>query len=305
MKKDFFHQHQVVLVFSLLYVAYWVTMAVVDASAGVGSFSERLINIDSHELWHRFLGFAIFISAGFYVSKLIEGRKQAEEKLKERSDEIKMFAYSVCHDLKSPVIGIHGMADKLTKRYTPVLDEDGKNYCRILKGLSEHLAHMVENINIFIQTKELPVKFEEMDMKELLDTVREEFASRLQEKQIRWIEPGDLPIIRGDRIALCRMFRNLVDNSLKYGGDKLSQIEIKVEEEAYRYIVSFSDNGNGIPSEHHERIFEPFKRASKNSIMGSGIGLAIVKEVAEIHGGRAWITSAPNQGTTFFTSFQK
>jgi len=123
---------------------------------------------------------------------------------------------------------------------------------------------------------------------------------------IGWFEPEELPELRADRLSLLRVFRNLVDNALKYGGDELSEIRIGCETSQDFLTVSVSDDGVGIPQGDSKKIFDVFhSQKTDRSIEGSGLGLAIVKEIAEQHGGKVWVESGGQRGTTFYLTLSK
>ena len=107
-------------------------------------------------------------------------------------------------------------------------------------------------------------------------------------------------------MAITRVLQNLVDNALKYGGEGLSEIRIGYHDDKDCHILSVSDDGIDIQKEDSERIFEMFQRGSTSKgIQGNGLGLAIIKEKAEAHHGKAWIEAEPNKGTTFYVSIAK
>jgi PAS domain S-box-containing protein len=236
----------------------------------------------------------------------IKERKQAEGELKESSERIKLFAYSVSHDLKIPVIGIYGLTKLLHKHYSEILDEKGKRYCDQVLKASEQIAALVEQINVYISTKETPLSIEKIKLKEILRMVREEFSTQLNIRQISWREPKDLPDVNADRLSILRVLRNLVDNALKYGGDDLSEIKIGYRETDEYHILSVKDDGFGLKEEDTKKIFRVFmrKRTSKG-IEGTGLGLAIVKEIAEQHKGKAWVEPGQKKGITFYISISK
>ncbi len=153
----------------------------------------------------------------------IEERKRAEEALR-------LFAYSVAHDLKSPAIGIYGITKRLHKQFKDVLDDRGRNYCEQILRVSGHIAALVEMINVYIVTKETRPLFEKINIKEILTMIKDEFSSQLNLRGIEWFEPDSDIEIKGDRLSILRMFRNFVDNALKYGGERLSRIWIGHEE---------------------------------------------------------------------------
>jgi PAS domain S-box-containing protein len=154
----------------------------------------------------------------------ITERNQIEKALRESSDKIRLFAYSVSHDLKSPAVGLYALTKRLHRDYADMLDEKGQKYCEQILKAAEQIAALVEKINVFISTKEVPLAIERLELKEVLQVIREEFSPQLNIREIRWLEPDNIPDIRADRLSIIRALRNLVDNALKYGGEALSEI---------------------------------------------------------------------------------
>ncbi|MGP8089123.1 MAG: PAS domain S-box protein [Syntrophobacteraceae bacterium] len=229
----------------------------------------------------------------------IEERKRAEEALK-------LFAYSVAHDLKSPAIGIYGITKRFHKQFKDVLDDKGRNYCEQILKASGHIAALVEMINVYIATKETRPLFEKINIRDILTMIKDEFSSQLTIRGIEWFEPDSDIEIMGDRLSILRVFRNFVDNALKYGGERLSKIWIGHEETESSHIFSITDNGKGLKVVDAEKVFELFERhETSRGIEGAGLGLAIVKEIAKQHGGLVWVEPAAKKGTTFFTSISK
>ena len=239
-------------------------------------------------------------------ARLYEDLNNKMEALKEKNDLIKFFAYSISHDLKSPAIGIYGLTKRLYEKYKDALDEKGREYCNQILKSSEQMVALVERINAYVAAKESSLNLEKFHYKEITKMIRDEFSAILKQRQIRWSEPDILPEIIADKISLSRVLRNLVDNALKYGGDKLKEIRIGYEETGLFHTFSFSDDGVGINQEDQDKLFELFQRNNTSSgTDGSGLGLAIVKETAERHGGRAWVETNSNKGTTFHISILK
>jgi PAS domain S-box-containing protein len=243
-----------------------------------------------------------FVAAFLNITK----RKQAEEALKISSEKIQMFAYSVSHDLKNPAIAIYGLTRLLTKHYRDILDERGQNYCQQILKSAEQVTALVGMINTYISTKEISLEIESIKLVDLLLMIREEFEVSMNTRQIEWKVPELLPEIMADRIAILRVFRNFVDNALKYGGGDLSEIEIGYKEDDEHHILYVSDDGVGLTEEDSLNIFGLFERQKTASgIMGSGLGLAIVKEIAEQHGGQVWSETGSIKGITFNVSISK
>jgi signal transduction histidine kinase len=240
------------------------------------------------------------------VGRDITRRKTMEEALAESAEKIKLFAYSISHDLKSPAIGIYGLTRRLYKHCWYLLDEKGRSYCDQILKAAEQVASLAEKINLYISAKESPLSIEPVRLKEILAMVKEEFSSRLEVQRITWIEPEEFPEIRADRFSLLRVFRNLVDNALKYGGDELSEIRFGYEATPDFHILSVSDDGVAIPQEDSEKIFQVFHRQKTDrGVEGSGLGLAIVKEISEQHGGKVWVESGSQKGKIFYITISR
>jgi len=233
-------------------------------------------------------------------------RKRAQQALRQSSEELKFFAYSVMHDLKSPAIGIYGLTELLHKHYKDALDERGKSYCDQILKASVHVAALIEMINVYIATKESPLKIEKINIKDILQMVREEFSPRLAVRQVKWLEPDGMVEVKADQLSILRVFRNFVDNALKYGGEELSEIRIGYEESEEFHTLSISDDGAGVREGDYARIFAAFRRGETyKAVEGVGLGLAIVAEIAERHGGRVWAESRNDRWTTFHVSIAK
>lgn len=244
--------------------------------------------------------------ANLKLQQEIKERQLIEDALEKGAEKIKIFAYSVIHDLKNPAIGIYGVSNLLKKHYGDVLDERGRKYCDQIMRASEQIATLLKKINAYIVTKEAPLNIKTVDLKEILQLIKEEFSEQLELRQIRWQEPRVIPEIQADGLYILRALRNLVDNALKYGGEKLSEIAVGYEADGGFHILSVKDDGVGLSLADPESIFKAFQRYDTGEGMeGSGLGLAIVKEIAERHRGRVWVESAPGKGATFFLSIAK
>lgn len=221
--------------------------------------------------------------------------------LENQSEKIKIFAYSVAHDLKNPVVAIHGLANLLKKKQFDRLDDKGKQYCEQIIKSSAQISTLVDQINLFISAKEQPLTIEPLDFTEVCQAVKEEYATQLQARRIEWIAPPRVAGIRADRMAIIRIIRNLVDNALKYSGERLSRIAIDCEETPKGFKMSVANNGNPIAPEACRDIFITFKRnCADERVRGTGLGLAIVKELAGLHGGDVWVESDGREGATFY-----
>jgi len=279
--------------------------------SGVGTEFEVMLELPPGKRWFLSTGHPIRDAGGRrfaiqIISYDITDRKRAEEAIKESAEKIKLFAYSVSHDLKTPVIGIYGLTKLLHKNYKDILDEKGRNYCDQILKASEQLAVLVEQINIYISTKESPLTIESVNLRQVFKMVRDEFSIQINIRRINWSEPENMPEVNVDRLSVLRVLRNFVDNALKYGGDELAEINMGYEESGNFHILSVKDDGAGIAEEDSKKIFGLFERnVTSRGIEGTGLGLAIAKEIAEKHNGKVWAEPGRGKGTIFYISISK
>jgi signal transduction histidine kinase len=112
-----------------------------------------------------------------------------------------------------------------------------------------------------------------------------------------------LPEVFGDGGQLVQVFQNLIDNAIKFHGDKLPEVHISAKYETNYCICSVQDNGIGIAPEYLNKLFLLFQRLhTRKEYPGTGLGLAICKRIVERHGGRIWVESKPGEGSTFYFS---
>jgi K+-sensing histidine kinase KdpD len=246
------------------------------------------------------------ISVAVKNAGLYEDVLEKKDKLLEKKNMIEFFAYSTLHDLKGPAVAIHGISKLLNKKYGHIINDKGRDYCKMIQRTSEQIVTMLEKINIYAQAKVAPLNIEDLRFRGILGELKEEFSPVLENRHINWLEPKEDHIIRADRLSITRVLRNLVDNAFKYGGDNLSEIRIGYREDEDFYILSVGDDGVGVQNNQYEKIFQVFQREeTSKGTSGAGLGLAIVKEVAERHGGKVWAEPGAEKGTTFHFTISK
>lgn len=230
----------------------------------------------------------------------------AYDSLKKKNQDLKLFAYSVIHDLKNPAISVYGLTKRLSDICDAKLSSRINKYCtNILKG-SEQILHLIQDINVLISTKESRLEIEDIELHKIIEEIMEEYQDIIDTKNITLVGPITECSIKADRLSMIRCLRNLIDNALKYGGEGLSRIEMDIQETEESFIISVSDDGIGMSSEDTENIFDPFQRSiTSKGTQGAGLGLAIVKEIAEKHRGDVRAQNNTGKGVTFFISISK
>jgi K+-sensing histidine kinase KdpD len=232
--------------------------------------------------------------------RLFEELQEKVKEIEEKNKTIRFFAYSVTHDLKGPSIAIHGLTKRLQETLGAALNEKGKAHCAQIIRASSQIQRLVEDLNAYIASKEAPLQLEKIQLEAVLEGLRWEYADTLAGRGVRWIVPETAVELVADRMGITRIFRNLVDNALKYGGNELTQIRISHQTEGNDHLFSVMDDGIGLPETDPEQLFRVFQRhETSRGTEGTGLGLAIVKQIAEKHGGRVWVEKGREKGVTF------
>jgi PAS domain S-box-containing protein len=232
---------------------------------------------------------------------VLTDREKLINELEDKNSELERFTYTVSHDLKSPLITIKGFLGFVEQ------DAVNGNLSRLktdIQRIGDATNKMQLLLNELLELSRvgrLTNPHQEINFEELVNEVVELLHGRLHEKEIVVDVQKQLPLIYGDRRRLFEVLQNLVDNAAKFTGTQPHpRIEIGQNgQEDGKPILFVKDNGLGIDPLHQERIFGLFNKLDSNSD-GTGVGLALVKRIVEVHGGRIWVESAPGNGSTFF-----
>jgi PAS domain S-box-containing protein len=236
----------------------------------------------------------------YCVARDITERKQAEEELQEKNAELVRFAYTVSHDLKSPVVTIKtflGYLEQDVRNKDAVrMEKDFEYIGNAADKMSRLLDELLELSRVGRKTNP-PVEVSlQTIVKEALDLV----AGQIADRGVK-VEVTEEPILLyGDRPRLGEVFQNLIDNAVKFMGNQPKPcLEIGVEQVGEETVFFVRDNGIGIDMRHQTKLFNLFEKLDPN-IEGTGIGLVLVKRIVELHGGKIWVESeGPGKGTTF------
>ncbi|HQT26897.1 MAG TPA: ATP-binding protein, partial [Burkholderiales bacterium] len=239
------------------------------------------------------------------VVKDITLRKEAEDsqarlihELESANEELKNFAYVVSHDLKAPLRAIGSLADWISTDQSERLDDDGREHLRLLIQRARRMDSLIDGILQYSRVGRVRETKVEVDMNEI---VKESLAMLAPPPNIRVkVAPG-LPFIDAERTRMIQLFQNLLSNAIKYLDKPEGLIHIGFETHEDDWEFSVSDNGCGIEPRHFKRIFQLFQTLlPKDRVESTGVGLALVKKIVELYGGRIWVESVPSVGSTFF-----
>ncbi len=220
-----------------------------------------------------------------------EGLRTRESELIRMNSELERFAYTVSHDLKSPIITIKGFTGSLEK---DLLSGNYQRMAEDLKRVSDAADKMVDLLRDLLELSTIGRAIntpEPEDMNLLVDDVLAQLAGPLKNSNLTVEVQTGLPKVLCDRRRMAEVLQNLVENAINYIGDQTEpRIEIGVRQEAGENIFFVQDNGIGIDKKYHHLIFGLFNKLDANS-QGTGVGLALVKRIIEVHGGRVWVES--------------
>ena len=252
-------------------------------------------------------GTAETIELGAILSKMLasikETREQREElirALEAQNAELERFAYSVSHDLKSPLITIKGYIGAIAEDLANGKLESVEADLARVSGAADKMTMLLSNVLELSRIGRLVNPPQDVSLAELAEEAVQLVATQVERKGIEIEISSNALVLNGDRIRLLEVIQNLIENAIKYMGDQPHpRIEIGSRRDGEETVLYVRDNGMGIEPEYHERIFRLFDQLDQ-STDGTGIGLALVKRIIEVHGGRIWIESEGlGHGSTF------
>jgi hypothetical protein len=240
------------------------------------------------------------------LKELREAHKELQRAYEELKtlDELKSNIISnVSHELRTPITIIKGALELARFEENP---EERNRLISIALDNLKRQDRIVENLveAARIEKAEIELKFESVDLSSLIRLVSGEFKPLIKKKglQLELDVSEDLPPVKADYEQLMRVFRNLLDNAVKFNREG-GRIVVSARERDGEVLVCVSDTGIGIPRGELERVFDRFYQVDSSTSRpygGMGMGLAVAKEIVEAHGGRIWAESRPGEGSKFY-----
>lgn len=238
------------------------------------------------------------------IRKSLEQRvRRSTEAIQQKNQEMEQFVYTVSHDLKSPLVTSSGFLSILkedleAKRYDKVSDSMMR-----LERANGRMGQLINDLLQLSRIGRVKLEFEDIDVGRLLNGICETLSPQILEKKAQVVITRDLPKLIGDRKRVYQVFENLIINALKYACDQPeARIEIGGGHNENEILFYVKDQGPGIATEYHQKIFGLFQRLDADS-RGTGVGLAIVSRAMQLHGGRVWVESQPSHGASFWLAF--
>ena len=271
--------------------------------------STRWVRIYAHPVWdekqNRLAGI-------FGAVQDIGDRKAAEaerealiRELEARNAELERFTYTVSHDLKSPLITIRGFLGHIEQAAVEGrLDAVRSDMERVYKSTAR-MHQLLDDLLELSRIGRLAKSPEEVPFEVIVKDALDRAHGRLVAESVEVEVHGPLPLMRVDRDRLVEVMQNLIDNAAKFMGDQPKpRIDIGVRDQEGERAFFVKDNGKGIEAPYRERVFNLFDKLDPKSA-GTGIGLALVKRIIEVHGGRIWVESGDQgSGSTFLFTLE-
>lgn len=226
--------------------------------------------------------------------------ERANAELRRSNEELERFAYVASHDLQEPLRTIASYTRLLSERYREHFDERGQRYVDYVVDAAQRMQQLIVGL---LEVSRLGRQIQDrapVALEALVAAVQRLLAKSLVGSRAT-LKVGTLPVVQGHADSLQRLLLNLLANALKFAPkDRAPVIEIGAETDPRGCTLWVSDNGHGIEPAYRERVFGMFQRLhTREEVPGNGIGLAIVKRVAELHQGKVWIETSAEGGAKF------
>lgn len=213
--------------------------------------------------------------------------------------ELESFAYSVSHDLRAPLRNIDGFSKILLDDYSEQLPEKALHYLKRVRNGTVKMSMLIDDILTFSRIVRADMEISKVPCAAIVKSVLGNFSEEIERRGVR-VVVGDLPEITCDPSLMKSLFLNLISNAVKYSRN-IEKAEIIIGFDREKKAIFVKDNGVGFDMQYHSKIFQNFQRLFlPEEYEGTGIGLAIVKRVAEKHHIRVWAESEVGKGATFY-----
>jgi two-component system sensor histidine kinase/response regulator len=229
-----------------------------------------------------------------------------EERLRQSNEELSRFAFVASHDLQEPLRNVAIFAQMLDRDYRDKLDDRGVGYLNFIIEGAQRMTMLVRDL-LEYSTVSSPSKEakQRVPMSQIVEQTRDWFREKLKDANAT-ITHDPLPELEGVEVRIAQLFRNLIENAIKYRRPNVPlEIHIGVRAAKREWLFAIADNGNGFEPEFTNEIFGIFRRLERKEVEGTGIGLAICRAVVESAGGKIWAEGRPGSGATFYFTWPR
>ncbi len=266
--------------------------------------SGRIITEEQLEALRLFAGYAGLAIENTRLNAELEGHIQEREKfiaeLGNRNSELERFTYTVSHDLRSPIVTIKGFVGMLHKDILEERKDKVTSDMQRISNAADKMDRLLSDLLELSRVGRIINSPEEIDLVKLVQETLETVDGRIRAGNITTRVSPDLPTVHADRLRLGEVLENLIDNAAKYMGNQPNPIiEIGTRMDNGEQVIYVKDNGIGIEGQYLQKVFGLFEKLNPIS-EGTGVGLALINRIIEVHGGRIWVESEGlGKGSTF------
>jgi PAS domain S-box-containing protein len=238
-----------------------------------------------------------------HLEQLVEERTA---ELTRVNRELEAFSYSVSHDLRAPLRAIDGFGMVLLEDYQDQLDDTAKAHLRRIRAATQRMGALIDDLLLLSRISRADLKKEHVDLSELADAAIQRLKQQDREREVT-VDIASGLTAWADANLMRVVMDNLLDNAWKYTGKTLrARIEVNASNESGRMVYRVRDNGAGFDMKYADKLFGTFERLhSADEFPGTGIGLATVKRIIQLHGGRVWGEGQIGQGATFYFTLEQ
>jgi signal transduction histidine kinase len=231
--------------------------------------------------------------------RLRQEHRRAQDELLRSNRDLEQFAYVASHDLQEPLRMVGIFTQMLAGHFQGQLDEQTSRYMGFVIDGATRMQTMIEDLLTFSRVGRGGVQRVTIDCEEVLRKALINLAGAIEESGAV-TDYETLPVVAADPGLLLQLFQNLIGNAIKFRSAEPPRIKVWARQKGKEWVFAVRDNGIGISPEYAENIFVIFRRLhTRQEYPGNGLGLAICKKVVEQHGGRIWVESQLDQGSTF------
>jgi PAS domain S-box-containing protein len=236
--------------------------------------------------------------------EILELNRELERRLFELravNRQLESFSFSVSHDLRAPLRAIQGFSRVLLEDHASRLDAEGKRLLDVITRNTERMRRLIDDLLTFSRLGRQEKNPVEIDMEKIVEDVIREIRSETPEKRIR-ARVDSLPRAWGDRAMIRQVLFNLVSNAVKFSKkNEPVDIELSGSADAFENTYIVRDSGIGFDSRFAEKLFRVFQRLhGPEEYEGTGVGLAVVQQIVNRHGGRTWAEGRADRGAVFY-----
>lgn len=235
------------------------------------------------------------------LQETVDSLRQAKEATDLANRELESFAYSVAHDLRSPVRHMDGFSKALMERYADQLDERGRQYVQYVREGSVKMGELIDDLLALTGVTRREMRRANVNLSKMALEIASELRKDQPERDVEFVIVPEV-VANGDPGMLHIVLDNLLGNAWKFTSKReRATIEFSVMQQDGKQVCYVRDNGAGFNMAYADKLFRAFERLhSAEEFPGVGVGLATVERIIRRHGGRIWAEGEVNKGSTFY-----